>query len=158
MKLMGFFMIITSGVIFGFSKYMEMEKLVKVLECYENLLNEIKIGISYSLDDIHLILAESDNLVAVRIRKSASFPYNLDAAWKETSESFFRKSKEEDFIERFIDEFSKTDMEASQIITDNFINKVHLKYVSEKEKLLKKGKIYIIYSVFISFAIAMLLI
>ncbi len=158
MKFIALFMIIVSGILFGINKYKDMEKRVRILEFYESLLNEIKIGVSYSLNDIHLILTESENPVAIKIREGKAFSENLNIRWKETAEYFFCDGTDVRFIGRFIDEFGKTDIETGRIITDNYLEKVHLKCIAAKEELNKKGKIYIVYSFFISFAVAMLLI
>ncbi|MBE6730576.1 MAG: hypothetical protein E7564_02675 [Ruminococcaceae bacterium] len=158
MKFIGLLMIITSGIIFGLNKYKETEKRVRFLEHYENLLKEINIGISYAFDDIYMIFAESENPVAKKITENNKSYEVLDKVWKETAEYFFNNNEDVHFIGRFIDEFSKTDTESSKVITDNYINKIHTKYMSAKENFEKKGKIYIIYSLFISFAVAMLLI
>ena len=58
MKFIALFMIIVSGILFGINKYKDMEKRVRILEFYESLLNEIKIGVSCSLNDIHLIFGK----------------------------------------------------------------------------------------------------
>ena len=158
MKFIALIMIIASGVLIGTDKYKDMENKVKVLEFYESLLNEIKIGISYSLDDIYLILTESANPVAIKIRGDNLFSENLDIRWKETAEYLLKNDSEVRFISRFIEEFGKTDIESGKLITDNYLKKVHMKCVAAKGELEKKGKIYIVYSFFISFSVAMLLI
>ena len=158
MKFIALIMIIASGVLIGTDKYKDMENKVKVLEFYESLLNEIKIGISYSLDDIYLILTESANPVAIKIRGNNLFSENLDIRWKETAEYLLKNDSEVRFIGRFIEEFGKTDIESGKLITDNYLKKVNMKCVAAKGELEKKGKIYIVYSFFISFSVAMLLI
>lgn len=157
MRVLGAFLIVSCGVFMGFDKYISMKKRYENLRLFLEFIIEIENNLKFYGDDLRTIITKSNNYIAVKIKEEMKNATLLSAC---ESAGFLIFSDKNDYglFRSFFQSFGRFDTESELCNAEKYKEETRLKITEAKKEFNEKGKIRLIYSLFLSFSLAILLI